>query len=189
MWLLLAHYLYKERWDRKHKFPFRLTKENRQALEAYGEYWDRLIELCMGCHNLVSPNSSHYANASVWIANIIFESRLYKANNIRSNVTTKGKIRYADGLRKAAQALEAGENPEDEAAPNSFRLYSDAMQLRESSSAFTAKYWRPFIVAFRKWIKDIEKNPAWSSLWIEDGQLLQQEGKGKHKKNLTPKSR
>lgn len=185
MWVALAHYLYKQRWNPSHKFPFRLSKQNRQALEAYGQYWDRLIELCIGCHAYEA--GSAYTNASKWVAHIIYEYRFHKASNIRNGVTTKGKVRLAEGLRKTVQALETGENPEDEIFVNSFRLYKEAMHLKDSSEAFRKKYWRPFILAFRAWIRDIESNPAWISYWLEDGKLFEQGGRGNCKKTRSPK--
>ena len=185
MWGCLAHYLHQKRWDSKHKFPFRLTKEQRKALEAFGNYWDQRIELCVGCHANNSPHSRYYDNAAHWARQIVYEVKEAGLSATLAGEVKRGKINFVKALRCEVRDLEGGQNPEEQKFINSFRLYEDALLLRDSSDVFRKRYWSPYIHAFRQWIRSLETNSEWNSCWIEGSVLKEQIGKGNHQRGIT----
>ena len=186
IWGILGHYLYKKRWNSKHKMPIRQTAEQSIALKAYGDFWDTLIELSTQCHASGSPHSHFYDNASQWMARIVQEKRSLKINKIEDGITRKGKVGLVELLRAKVKLLTEEQNPENqEITTHMFRLYEDSIHLSESD-VFKDKYWSPHLKALRAHIRQLEINPTWVSTWIEEGKCYEQSGKGRAKKLIAP---
>jgi hypothetical protein len=182
LWGILGHYLYKKRWDSKHKMPIRQTADQSEAIKAYGDFWDTLIELSTQCHAKGSPCSKSYENASQWMASIVREKRSLKKNKIEDGITRKGKASLVELLRAKVKLLTEGQNPEnEEITTHMFRLYKDSIRLSKSD-VFRKTYWNPHIKALRAHIRQLETNPTWVSIWIEDEKCYEQTGKGRAKK-------
>lgn len=90
-------------------------------------------------------------------------------------------------LRAKAKLLTEGQNPENqEIAVHIFHLYEDSILLSSESDVFWKKYWIPHLKALREHIRQLEINPAWVSVWIEQGKCYEQSGKGRAKKVVLP---
>jgi hypothetical protein len=189
LWGVLAHYLYKKRWNSKHKISWRQSLVQGKAIQAYGDFWNSLIELCVNCHGYAPPNSRNYNNAAQWIALIIQEKRSLKNSKIaEGNIKKGGKIKLAELLRAKAKLLEEERNPEDKRiTPHAFWLYEDSLHLmQQGGNVFRKNYWIPHIRALRTHIREFENNPTWVSQWIENGQHYEQNGKGRGKNLVLP---
>jgi hypothetical protein len=188
LWGILGHYLYKKRWDSKHKIPLRQTPIQREAIEAYGIFWNSLIELAIYCHAYASPSSRMYENASQWVSSIVRESRSLKNSKIAEGTIKKGgKRKFAELLRAKAKLLDEEINPEDrDTLPHTFRLYEDCLGLIENTDVFRKKYWTPHIRALKAHIRQLETNPVWVAQWVEDGKCYEQVGQGRHKNLVLP---
>jgi hypothetical protein len=163
----------------------RQSTDQRKAIEAYGNFWNTLIELCVNCHANASQNSQKYNNASEWMALIVRERRSLKNSKIAEGSIQKGKGVLVDLLRDKAKLLSEERNPEDErVTTHMFRLYEDCFTLIQSD-VFQKKYWVPHIRALRTHLRELESNPTWVSTWIEDGKCYEQSGKGRAKR-LVP---
>src|SRR5919202_99770 len=190
LWGILGHYLYKKRWNSKHKIPFRQTLIQRRAIDAYGDFWDTLIELTINCHGYAAPNSSKYRNAAEWISLIVQEKRFLKNSKILEGNIKKGKVKLAENLRAKAKLLEGNRNPENQnISPHIFRLYEDALHLiRQDADIFCDKYWIPHIKALRSHVRELERNLTWTSIYIEDDKLFEQTQRRARILVLPPKS-
>lgn len=173
---LALHQVYRQHWDSKHKFPCRLKKLERQAIEIYGNYWWEVLKLCERLHshqNFGEP----YVNAAWWFLRLILEYRHIKANS-DSNVS---KTDLADLITEELKQLRKGDNPySTDFEPHRARLI-DAAQSLANSDQFNRYNWQPFLRAYAAWRDDLRENPSWYAVVKDKNGKYYNQGRGRVK--------
>ena len=173
---LALHQVYRKRWDLKHKFPCRLKKPERQAIEIYGNYW---LELLKMTESLYSPQNfgKSYLDAACWFMRLVLEYRGIKISS-DENVS---KVDLADLITKNLKDLRNYKNPFDpNFEPHLANLVDAAISSAGSSYDFRKRHWEPFLRAYAAWRDDLRENSSLYAVIQENGKYYNQ-GKGRVK--------
>ncbi len=171
------HQVYRRHWDSKHKFPCRLEKLERQAIEIYGNYWWELLKMAERLHSH-QDFGKPYPNAASWFKHIVMEYRGIKINS-DENVS---KTDLADLITKHLQHLRNYENPFDpDLEPHLVSLVNAAISLAEKSDQFKKRNWEPFLRAYTAWRDDLKTNSSWYAVVKSNDGKYYNQGKGRVK--------
>lgn len=175
-WIFGLHYVFKYKWDSKHKIPVKLKPTSQRAFRLWGEYLYTILELCVQCHASPSTQVS-YHNAAKWFELVAWEMKTSDLN--AALLAKKGlKKQSVDQGREALKALKEYKNPVDpKTHPHAFALVKSALDLAQKD-VFYKKYWKPFTTAYAKLLRDIESNPTWQTVFEKDGSPYVQAGRG-----------
>ncbi len=187
-WVLSIHWLYKFKWNCRHKIPVRRKKDTSALLDgtkAYGELLLSIFNLCEALHAIGAPFSAEYSNAGQWFDRVAWEAK----NSRFQPDFPRNKTEHAKGIRREIEQLNCYENPYDEGKdPHTWRLIQAALEVHFAKIAPTivrklfrgkAKKDCPkgFIGAYSAWAAKVEgKNRV--TLLIENGKLLAKVGAG-----------
>lgn len=172
-WLRM-HFVYKERWNSKHKIPVRLTKEVREAYTLEGKHIATVVELCIQCH---AQYSTPYGNGAEWFAKIELEAKNLELELILSiaeakEKQVKNKQVMVDRNRRAFKYLDDYKNPvEPKKQPHLYRLIEVARKIAEANDKWCNKYWIPYKRTYRALLQDIERNSVWQQIYGKDGEV------------------
>jgi hypothetical protein len=180
-WLIWLHWVVKKKWLSKHKIP--VPREIAKIFEPKGEYLYRLLEICIQVHN--SKWGKPYNNGLAWFSQIVVAEREANIKHVLKDqadetYSQKGYSRsFRDDQRQKIGQLENLQNPwHPELSPHHHRLMAAALELAGVSDKFFDDYWKPFLKAYRGWIRSLD-SPNWSAVWVENNQLKCQAGRGK----------
>ncbi len=180
-WLRM-HFVYKERWNSKHKIPVRLIKEVREAYILDAKHTVAVVELSIQCH---SQEPTPYAHGAEWIARIEVEAKNLELDLILSNTEGKGKQAVVDRNRLLVKELSNYENPIDSTVqPHLHKLIEIAQETAQANDVWRRKFWSPFIKTNRALLRDIERNPAWQQVYGSGDGVYVSTGPGLHCQNL-----
>lgn len=172
---LALHRVYRQHWDSKHKFPCRLTKAERQAIEIYGDYWWEQLKLCERLHshqNFGEP----YANAAHWFTFLFLEFKEIKVNS-DSDVS---KTDLTDFMSQSLKKLRNYENPFDpDFEPHLARLIDAAISLANPFNQFRRQHWYPFLRSFAAWRDDLRENTSWYAVLKDESGRYYNQGRGR----------
>lgn len=176
-WDIGLHYVFKRKWDSKHKIPIRLKPTTQKSFRLWGDYLYTILELCIQCH--ASPGIQvSYRNAAEWFEGV---AREMKTSDLKASLSAiKGlKRNEVDQQRKLLKALKEYENPGNLLThPHAFLLVESARNLAQRSDEFCNQYWKPFITACSKLLQDIESSSTWQTVFEKDGLPYVQAGRG-----------
>lgn len=175
-WLFGLHYVFKRKWNSKHKLPIRLKPTSKKAFRLWGDYLYTILELCIQCHAAPYIQIS-YPNAAKWFEQVAQEM---KTADLNTAPATKGSKRETvDKHRELLKALKKYENLGNSLThPHSFALVESARNHAQRSDEFCKKYWKPFIAACSELLQDMESNPIWQTVFDKDGMPYVQAGRG-----------
>ncbi len=174
---LALHRVYRQHWDSKHKFPIRLKKLDRQAIEAFGDYWWQLLKLCERLHSEYGKN---YENAADWFLCLVLEYRA--ARRGRSAISGNGKKNLARLIEERLSNLRQGINPEDpQIFPARWQLMQAAIHLAGNSDQFRRNHWQPFLNSYRSWKDDLKSNTSWYTIHQDASGKYWNQGLGRAK--------
>jgi hypothetical protein len=191
-WMRLIPWIYKHRWDKKHKLP-RMEKETKKAIELEGKMWLYLLEICRG---LVGYENEDKAiglwGAALFEYKIFQLKKLYKPDKCpRITGRKKGRtveLDYGENTNKVWQnngkqaikqefqsqlkALREGENPFNRNNQPWLRSIIqsvfDVLKIETNySNGFRQKFWEPFISSRSEWVNNLESQGI-SFLWAEN---------------------
>jgi hypothetical protein len=187
-WLIWLHWVVKKKWLSKHKIP--VSREVAKLYEPKGEYLYRLLEICIQVH--ASRWGEYYNNNGLaWFGYIVKTERdaniRHVLNNEAKNETYSqggyGRA-FRDDQRQIIAQLENLQNPwHPELSPHHHRIMAAALEL-EVSDIFLNNYWKPFLKAYRGWIRSLD-SPNWAAAWVEGNHLKCQAGRGKGSVNIS----
>ncbi len=207
-WDISIHWLVKKEWLSKHKIPAQRWLVN--ALEPYGELLKQELALCSQCHMRLPPGSVTYLNAAEWFTEICRETKISQIKaldrpplnvGLPTGKVEKGKKKEKVKTTRTVVVglLAKGKNPYSSADLNQqhrFLLMNAALTLTDSD-VFSDNYWKPYIKAWRNWLREVDRNPIFKDSWIEqvdlkqaNGQILQktqlcyQQGQGRRKRSF-----
>lgn len=186
-WLRM-HFVYRERWNSKHKIPVRLTKEVRNAYILDARHTVAVVELSIQCH---SQEPTPYAHGAEWFARIEIEAKNLELDLILSNAEGKGKQAVIDRNRLLVKELSNYENPVNSAIqPHLHKLIEIAQETAEANDndIWRKKYWTPFIRTNRALLRDIERNPVWQQVYGSGDGVYVSMGQGRGCQNLLSQS-
>lgn len=176
-WDVGLHYVFKRKWDSRHKIPIRLRPTAQKSFRLWGDYLYTILELCIQCHAAPGIQVS-YHNAAEWFEGVAKEM---KTSDLKASLSAiKGlKQKEVAQQRDLLKFLKEYENPGDILThPHAFLLVESARNLAQRSDEFCDKYWKPFITACTKLLQDIESNPVWQTVFEKDGLPYVQAGRG-----------
>lgn len=176
-WILGLHYVFKCKWNSKHKIPVKLKPTSQKAFRLWGDYLYTILELCIQCHASPSTRAS-YTNAAEWFERVAWEM---KNNDFNAPLSAKKGMKRESiaQQRELLKALKRYENPLDpQIDHHSFALIESALNLAERSDIFYKKYWKPLLTAFTRLLEDMENNPDWQTVFENDGLPYVQMGRG-----------
>jgi hypothetical protein len=176
-WIFGLHYVFKLKWDSKHKIPVKLKPAAQRGFILWGDYLYAVLELCVQCHAFAFT-SVPYANAAEWFQKVALEM---KTSDLKAIYFAKKglKRKSVDQQRKLLKALKEYENPGDSIThPHAFALVEAAITLAERSDVFRKKYWNAFKTAYAKLLEDIESSSSWQTVFEKDGLPCVQAGRG-----------
>lgn len=172
------HRLVQRAENSKHKFPVRLRKSQRAAVEAYG---DCLYQEYLFCQNLHSEWGGAYKNSANWFLQIILEFRVERQKDIINlDCFAKGKTAEIAFLQNYLNQLREGfNNPiSRKRCPHKWQLIQAALAKRGSSDQFRRTFWNPYLTALVAWKNQLKSNEALHSVFYEDGVFFKQIGPG-----------
>lgn len=180
-WAILMHYIYREKWNKKHKFP---TMKEKSRL--YAEHLIAILELCIQIH-AIYPVSKFYDNAAQWFDLICWEFKnsskeeLQKSEGIKEKIKKYREILYfLKGFRKPPESgihfsrlVEAAtEIHMENITPNLINSYWKGMYFREGKNC------NGLIRSLTKFVSFLDRKE--NNILFSDGEKLYiQKGKGK----------
>jgi hypothetical protein len=176
-WVFGLHYVFKLKWDSKHKIPVKLKPASQRAFKLWGEYLYAVLEMCVECHAATAAGVP-YANAAEWFQKVALEM---KTSDLKAIYFAKKglKRKTVDQQRGLLKALKNYENPGDpKTHPHTFALVEAAITLAERSDVFRKKYWKPFTTAAAQLLENIEASSSWQTVFEKDGLPYVQAGRG-----------
>jgi hypothetical protein len=174
---LALHQVYRQHWDSKHKFPCRLKKPERQAIEIYGNYWWELLKMCEYLHSYQTFEKP-YLNAAGRFMFLVLEYRNIKGNS-DSDVT---KTDLANLITKNLKQLRNYENPYDpDFEPHLARLIDASISFAGNSDQFKRRHWGPFLKAYAAWRDDLKGNSSWYACLQDKNGKYYNQGRGRVK--------
>jgi hypothetical protein len=172
-WACYMHYVYREKWNKKHKIPG--TSKHTQL---FGNYLLALLELCIQLH-AIHPSGEHYKNAAKWFDHICWELKYID----RKEIYAIGGIKKVVGeYRRISYDYKAYMNPHSEAEPHLYRLIDAVIHIHQSEKApnLINTYWKAVINSLTAYTTFLDKEGA-TIFFIDNGQLWIQKGKGNNR--------
>lgn len=203
IWSLALDFVCKEeKWLPNYKIPCKRSLA--KILRPQGIFLRRVYWLCKECHaappSMTGQEKNPYDNAFRWFEAIfyeilkegVFERQIDLQEPIEplkspTKRRVEDKKRYGlRNLHRTASRAAAYENPflDCRANPASVKLMETAIAMAGRSEDFRNEHYRPFIKAWRDWLKSME-SPEFTRYFIKDEVLYAQSGRGKHAKNLA----
>lgn len=188
-WMLVTHWVYKQKFNSQHKLPIRLQGDFRTGLEAWGNVVHQFLELAIQCHALPSEENSKYKNAAEWFTGVVHELKGAQLRGI-FKPGSKSKKESVSKFRSMLKGLKEDINPFNPALePHTFRLVECAIRIQCLSDNWRKNHWVPFLKAWSAFVTNLDRNPAWRMIErTDDGQFVAQKGRGKYKPTLPAKN-
>jgi hypothetical protein len=176
-----THWLYKEKWNNKHKIPGWQRKPNdfRIGIVAYGNYLLQVLELCLQA----SITTNKYQSSGDRFCFLLLEMKHQRINDILNNVSRKTEIltRHKHILAK----LRRYTNPyKSNTEYHHWLLFEFAIKAANKSELFNKDSWKPFLNAYKQWIDDMYKNSNWICVFEDSGKLAYHPKESKSTKYL-----
>ena len=139
------------------------------------------LRLCRKAYEHSNAGTLPYQNAADWFEAIYQEIWL---NSLNTSLYVDGKTKKLKERRDTLDALQEDTNPVDKnISPHEYRLIKVCLHLKEylcgeEIDEFVENYWKPYLKVYSAWITAFDR-AEWSSVRMEDGKLLVQQGRGR----------
>jgi len=176
---IALHWVVRNELNTKHKIPHsrKLTK----VIEPLGLLVTCYLKLCRKAYEHSNAGTLPYQNAADWFEAIYQEIWL---NSLNTSLYVDGKTKKLKERRDTLDALQEDTNPVDKnISPHEYRLIKVCLHLKEylcgeEIDEFVENYWKPYLKVYSAWITAFDR-AEWSSVRMEDGKLLVQQGRGR----------
>ncbi len=176
---IALHWVVRNELNTKHKIPHsrKLTK----VIEPLGLLVTCYLKLCRKAYEHSNAGTLPYQNAADWFEAIYQEIWL---NSLNTSLYVDGKTKKLKERRDTLDALQEDTNPVDKnISPHEYRLLKVCLHLKEylcgeEIDEFVENYWKPYLKFYSAWITAFDR-AEWSSVRMEDGKLLVQQGRGR----------
>jgi hypothetical protein len=176
---IALHWVVRNELNTKHKIPHsrKLTK----VIEPFGLLVTCYLKLCRKAYEHSNAGTLPYQNAADWFEAIYQEIWL---NSLNTSLYVDGKTKKLKERRDTLDALQEDTNPVDKnISPHEYRLIKVCLHLKEylcgeEIDEFVENYWKPYLKVYSAWITAFDR-AEWSSVRMEDGKLLVQQGRGR----------
>lgn len=190
VWNFVRNWLYKLKFEPKHKMPPFGTNPGTKASDVkrgtkvLGELLHSVLELCKECHFFPSSHSRKYSNAGLWFIGATNEIRTICLGIERGT----NKLKKVEKLRNHSKTLRENCNPFGEIEfPHLHSLMAVATQLAadtKNGQHFTKEYLmrrtgrKGFITALSAWATELQSNQAFKIVDANDSGLSYSAGRG-----------
>jgi hypothetical protein len=187
-WVICLNWLYKKRFDLKHKLPGRLSYC--RLFEPVGEILNSTLHLVEYVY--LYGKKGDYTHHWEWFALIAAELRDYCLS-----ITPNGKYAKVKDLRANVKALREGKNPfSRDLAPHLWNLIDAALNLQKITAhrqnvicRFTLRNPKKkqygFTSAIAHWATKLNENKNIAPMWNEKSGVYLNEGSGRGKRKIT----
>ena len=184
IYIIALHWLFKKKWQSNHKIP--ANRNTAKAIEPLGEFLLQILNLCLECH-LVAP--SGYINAAEIFQKIVEEMKQGDlAEILGERQKGEGKRAFCKKTLDEIKSLKSNKNPyQVSKSPHTHRLIEIALQLANqgANDLFVEKTWKPFLKAYSRWNRELDRNPDWGYIHTKADKLFIQAGKGRGSTRLS----
>lgn len=178
-WAHYMHYLYREKWNKKHK----ITSKS-QHTQLFGNYLLATLELCIQAH-AIHPIGKHYPNAAKWFDSICWEMK----NNDRRDIFIPGGNetfvkRYREISKAYKNIAHDGNcffNPHPEQNIHQYRLVQAIIEIRSSARNIIDDFWlgkKGVVKTLTEYTTYLDKEGV-PTFMLEGEKLYIQNGRGK----------
>lgn len=187
------HWMIRLSWNSKHPIPG--DRMMKTATQKTGEWLKHVRLLCQQCHDFqrLGNVQTPYRDSTDWFKRIVMElfvgsfsiiSDYPYPGEAESGTSRKTKRHGINSMNAVCSRVNAFEYPCAKSNMFAFsQLLTAAISMAESLDVFKQEYFRPFIKAWRAMISEIDQH--WHSHFLDAEQLWRQDGRGRHRKNLT----
>lgn len=184
-WKAAMHWVYKKRWNRKHKIPG--SRSLVKSGEPLGNFLLSRLNLCVEAHLLKHPLSRGYDSAADWFDGVAREFRDGLVKESLGYTENKGKLSLIKSLRSELAMLKIEENPYEPSSKH-WELVRACLDIIDSDIApnFYEVFWRGkrgendppgFIPSFSAYISHIDR-PQMKELIFKNGEFYLRSGRG-----------
>src|SRR4028119_341764 len=192
---IALHWVVRKELNTKHKIPYSCKRSKVldpsgkvktleslvKVLEPVGLLMTCYLRLCRKAYEHSNAGTLPYQNAAGWFEAIYQEIWL---NSLNTRLYVDGKTKKLKERRDTLDALQDDTNPVDKnISPHEYRLIKVCLHLKEylcgeEIDEFVENYWKPYLKVYSAWITAFDR-AEWSSVRMEDGKLLVQQGRGR----------
>lgn len=179
------HFLYKEKWDSKHKIKS-CPRELRNQAKLLGELLSEYLNLCSECSlranasNLDVPTQNQWE----WFVCVFWEIKLESFQAPKKHTGKRQSIQ--NQREKIFDLLQKGINPIDaERQPNIKKLFDICIIQASISDRFRKTHWKSFLAKSREYLSEQQNQPGVVRIMLDEKGICYFSGRGKHVKRIT----
>ena len=190
-WALNLHWVYKLKFNNKHKIP--CPRWLATGTKPLSEVYLAMANLCEAIHNMGHPLVRNYAFGSQWFDSICREIQRNDIKECLGHGEAKTLTRKAELIREDIKLMRDCQNPFDPVTDvNGWRLIEAVIDIDMTRVApnITNNLWRGkktnskaagFLAAYSRWAKFLKDSPTAQRIYCSDNKLFITTGRGRGK--------
>jgi hypothetical protein len=177
-WVLALHWVYKKKWNPKHKIPCK--RDAAKKLEPLGNLFLSILNLCEALHTI--GYGQEYSNAGQWFTAVLLETKNEALANFLGLTNENSLDASIKSIRKDLSYYRNGHNPHDKNKNiNTWRLIEAALKVTGSNKypQIANELWRGvrakenpgFLHAYSAWAAALESK-NYQKMTLKNGKLV-----------------